>query len=153
MKREDAYWAVLIGLLICQTYFQYQEYVVWSWFWDTDLPEDTLVSETTRDSVLEVSSVDLDCFPRNTKWENDLNSRHLPPQSFQCGDFQFTITSYSDGIPMSSRHGWSETRTLKEIGCNIDIDRIVCSESDVYRGLTFYRDFTATFERIDPAQE
>ena len=153
MKREDAYWAILIGLLICQTYFQYQEYVVWSWFWDIDLPEDTLVSETTQDSVLEVSSVDLDCFPRNTILKNE-EAYNSPPQSFQCGDFQFTITSYRDNIPYpGGRHGFSETRTLKEIGCNIDIDRIVCSEPEVYSGLTFYRSFTATFESIDPTQD
>jgi len=145
MKREDTYWVILIGLISCQTYFQYKEH----YNRNTDLSEITLVPETIRDSVLEVSNVDLDCFPRNTKHENE-EWPSSPPQSFQCGDFQFTITSYSDDIP---RSGWSETRTLKEIGCNIDIDRIVCSESDVYRGLTFYRNFTATFERIDSAQE
>jgi len=146
MKREDVYWATLIGLLSCQTYFQFKEHRDGN----TDLPEFTLAPEVIQ---AEVKGVDLDCFPRNTKWKNDANSNHIPPQSFQCGDFQFEISSYERTPIDSIQPFWSETRALKEFGCDIDVDRIVCSEAVKFNGLTFYRSFTASFERIDQAHE
>ena len=145
MKREDVYWATLICLLSCQTYFQFKEHRDGN----TDLPELTLAPEVIQ---AEVKSVDLDCFPRNTKWKNDVSSIYLPPQSFQCGDFQFEITSYDDSHPVS-RPTWTEARSLKEFGCDVDADRIVCAEAEKFNGATFYRSFTASFERIDQAQE
>jgi len=137
MKREDVYWALLLGLLSCQTYFQYHEYLFWL---SEDLPKDT------QDIQFKVETVDLDCFPRNSKWENDAISAHFPPQSFQCGGFQFVIRSHN-GIH------WSEARSLKEYGCDIDIDRIACSEPVKVRGSQLYRTFTATFEKTDQPEE
>ncbi len=69
---------------------------------------------------------------------------------FLCGDFIFTIKSFDYEYADENLGGsFPTTKTLKEIGCKIIDDKIICREEKMWnaRGanLLSYREMTASF--------
>jgi hypothetical protein len=115
-----------------------------------DHANDQALNPSPTVEIQSTEGVDLNCFPRNTVWSKD---RWKGPKQFDCGSNQFEITSFDSENAEDFLGGlFVESKTLKELGCKNDNDRIVCYEEVTVTqgraaGIKAHRSFSATFSK------
>ena len=107
-------------------------------------------SYEVAESIPSSSSVtdQLDCFPRDVQWNDDRYEKD--PVSFTCGNARYHIETFSESDADEFLGGkFPVSKTLQELGCRFDANRIVCTEEHTVErgraaGVRAYRSWAAS---------
>lgn len=97
---------------------------------------------------------DLNCLVQLSHLDAILGGSNLTKEPFVCGGYQFKLVTYNQVGAEDWLGGLlPDNKSLKSLGCQVDGGKVLCREEKEYGPkLTAYRSFTATYEKIAPAQ-